>query len=168
MKPPNAVATDYPDRYVIAALKRVGVPEAWIDDALQDVRLYFFRWGCTGVQSVRSATIDAARKYGRRTRYGHLRLECVELDVAATHTVEADHSAIIVRDFMATLTPREQLYVVSKLRGDSMSVSVVHARAAVRRRWRDYVTGWPLADDRLKTARHGAEVALLVGSRSAT
>ena len=57
-------------RYYAVAAHRAGVPEFWIQDAVQDIAIRVWRTGNDRVMVVRSAAIDAARKYGRYGRSG--------------------------------------------------------------------------------------------------
>lgn len=48
----------------------MGVPNMWLDDAVQDIAVRVWRSNDDGVTIVRNAAIDAVRKYGPRSRKG--------------------------------------------------------------------------------------------------
>lgn len=56
--------------YISKVVLTMGVPPLWIEDAVQDCEIKLWRAGRDDGIILRRAAIDAARKYGRRSRYG--------------------------------------------------------------------------------------------------
>lgn len=52
----------YPDNYVLATLRRVGVPPMWLEDALQEVRIREWRSENTSKTLLHNWAVDAVRK----------------------------------------------------------------------------------------------------------
>lgn len=125
---------NYPDAYLARVLRTKGVPEMWIEDGIQDCRLYFWRWGCTGTTSVHSAAVDAGRKYGHRTKRGKERAQMMPLEDALGVKHEDDHTGPEVREFLASLTPRERRMVVNKIRG----FRFMNTADPMRKKWRKW------------------------------
>lgn len=69
---PHVVTGTYSDAYVMATLRSVGVPEMYLEDALQEVRILEWRTNPTSSkQALRYMAIDALRRlpgYHRRHR----------------------------------------------------------------------------------------------------
>lgn len=68
------MTTSPADSYINAALRRVGVPNLWLEDALADVRLALWQQRDSEASEntiIGWACVDAARRYGPRTRSGN-------------------------------------------------------------------------------------------------
>lgn len=69
-----------PDRYLAKALRSAGVPNLWIEDAIQDIRILLWQHpDSDALLVIRSGAIDAARRYGRHSRSGVER-DCISLE----------------------------------------------------------------------------------------
>jgi DNA-directed RNA polymerase specialized sigma24 family protein len=85
------LTTSNEHRYYRRVAQSVGVPEFWLDDAVQDIVLDLWRRKRRdSPYAVRLSAIDAARRYGPYGRWGSLRPLHVPLDDAGD-VVSPDH-----------------------------------------------------------------------------
>ena len=68
--------------YIRRALNQHGIPEMWIEDAEQDVRFQIWRQGMDSILVIAHASVDAARRYGRTTQRGYVRISSPLSDAA--------------------------------------------------------------------------------------
>jgi hypothetical protein len=116
----------------------VGVPEFWLDDAMQDIALATWRDGKPNdVTAIRREAIDAARRYGPYTRRGNKRPLLVPLHEAAEVSAtfgEALELRSAMSDAFEAMTQRQRRALHRRLNNLPMtSLDSAHASAARRK-----------------------------------
>ena len=125
-----------------------GVPELWLADAAQDIAVPCWRRGNTNPGTIRSAAIDAARRYGPRNRYGDLRPVTVPLETvhglslpetapSLGHRIEGLDLAQQIKRAARKLTLKQRMALSRRIRGLPMSVLDSTHTWAARKRLRE-------------------------------
>ena len=125
-------------RYYRAAARAAGVPDFWLDDAAQDIALGAWRDGkeCDAL-AIRRNAIDAARRYGQRTRRGK-RPDSVPLDTVAeapspTGDIERVDTHHALRAALPALTAHER-HALRRRLAELPMTNAASARATAARR----------------------------------
>lgn len=132
-------------RYYRSVARSVGVPEFWLDDAMQDIAFATWRAGkAHDALAIRRSAIDAARRYGPFNRYGGRRPALLPLE-AASGMEDGREGTLHLRDEMAsalgTLTTKQRRALRRRLaRLPMSSLDSAHATAG-RRKLRKALTG---------------------------
>jgi len=131
--------------YYRAVARAVGVPEFWIDDAVQDIVLATWRDGkLDDVLAIRREAIDAARRYGVYSRNGKRRPAHVPLDearrvgIAPDETIEVLHT---VQRAVTSLTPKQRRALRKRLERQPMTNSDSARASAARKKLRKELSG---------------------------
>ena len=111
------------DYYRRAALN-AGVPEMFADDAAQDIALRVWRSGRDDVIIVRRGAVDAARRYGERSRSGKDRKTVALENALHLHSPDSFHARerlLDLADTFSLLTQRQREAIVRAQRKSSKS-----------------------------------------------
>lgn len=122
--------------YYRAAARSAGVPTLWLEDAAQDIAIEAWRAGEDTPTIVYRAAVDCARRYGPRTRRGHLKPLFVQLEAAAGLAVDDDWRDAwrVIVETWPILSPRQRHALRRRVNGRPMSsLQSGHASAARRR-----------------------------------
>lgn len=122
--------------YFATAARRAGVPDNWLDEAVQDIA--FRVWRAPDVDwrvVVRRAAIDAAREYGWHTRMGGMRLSPLTIDWPypgyrhpfAHDDYEQVDKAIDMRLAWRKLTANQRRGILATMRGHATNLQQKHA-----------------------------------------
>ncbi|MEX2246222.1 MAG: hypothetical protein WEC75_06005 [Dehalococcoidia bacterium] len=125
-------------RYYRSVARAVGVPDFWIEDAVQDMTLAAWRSGRSGPLATRRRAIDAVRRYGPISRRGTQRPAALPLDPAtAPHAPEPAIELIdALRAAWHALTPRQRQALRRRLACQPMTNRESVCASAARRRLR--------------------------------
>jgi hypothetical protein len=123
--------------YYRAAARAAGVPDFWLDDAAQDIAFGAWRDGKErDALAIRRKAVDAARKYGPRSRRG-TRPVTISLEAAGAASADDLIEQVDVRHALQAaipgLTAQERLALRRRLAELPMS-NAASARASAARR----------------------------------
>lgn len=124
-------------RYYGQAARRAGVPLFWVEDAVQDIALRVWRARTAYWKRVVAyAAVDAARRYGARSRRGVERTP-ITLDNHAQSDDTATRIALMdVRAALPLLSPCQRLALARRLRGERVRGTPEFHLARARKRLR--------------------------------
>jgi hypothetical protein len=130
--------------YFRTVARAVGVPDFWLDDAVQDMALAVWRQDrIDDPLAIRRRAIDAARRYGATGKNGRHRPKWVPLDAAAQITEWSSHpveTMDALRTWWAALTPRQRAAIRRRLGRRPMTNRDSASASAARRRLRDLLS----------------------------
>jgi hypothetical protein len=127
--------------YFRSVARAVGVPDFWLDDAVQDIAFAAWRDGkLNDPLAIRRRAIDAARRYGAMGRRGRRRPPVLPLEVAedvATLPVQQIETQQAIASWWTALTPRQRRAIQRRLDRRPMSNRDSASASSARRRLRD-------------------------------
>jgi DNA-directed RNA polymerase specialized sigma24 family protein len=132
--------------YYRAVARAVGVPEFWVDDAAQDIALGAWRDGKErDALAIRRNAIDAARRYGPRSRRG-VRPEIVSLDASieppsTTGSIDQAEMRQAVEAALPGLTAQERRALRRRIADLPMTNAASARASAARRKLRRQIFG---------------------------
>ena len=131
--------------YYRAVARSVGVPEFWIEDAVQDIALATWKDGkCDDVLAIRREAIDAARRYGVYSRSGKRRTVHVPLEAAAQVGMPPDERCEVIhamRIVVSTLTKKQRRALRRRMQKLPMTNSDSARATAARKKLRRVLAG---------------------------